>query len=220
MNKKILSMLIIILTLVAGSMLSTKVHASFADFDDNQAAQETKKLEEQQKQEEEKKKEQEQKTGRQLSANNYLSDLLVEGYKITPEFNKEITEYSLQEIVESDKIKINAKAEDSNAKIEGSGQIKLEEYENNLRIDVTAENGTVRTYFITVKKNSEAKNIDNTANTTSITNTTNENVLRTSKDNKDNTSMIIILGIISFIIIIVIVIVLIKKSKRKKGRHA
>ena len=86
------------------------------------------------------------------SSNNYLASLEVEGYKLFPEFDKQIQEYTLDSETEEDNVTINANADDERANITGTGNIKLQTGENNLRIDVAAENGTVRTYFIKVTR--------------------------------------------------------------------
>ena len=86
------------------------------------------------------------------SSNNYLSSLEVEGYRLLPEFDKQIQEYTLDSDTKEDNVTIKAIADDERANITGTGNIKLQTGENNLRIDVAAENGTVRTYFIKVTR--------------------------------------------------------------------
>lgn len=86
------------------------------------------------------------------SSNNYLSSLEVEGYRLLPEFDKQIQEYTLDSDTKEDNVTIKAIADDERANITGTGNIKLQTGENNLRVDVSAENGTVRTYFIKVTR--------------------------------------------------------------------
>ena len=86
------------------------------------------------------------------SSNNYLSSLEVEGYRLLPEFDKQIQEYTLDSDTKEDNVTIKAIADDKRANITGTGNIKLQTGENNLRVDVSAENGTVRTYFIKVTR--------------------------------------------------------------------
>ena len=86
------------------------------------------------------------------SSNNYLSSLEVEGYRLLPEFDKQIQEYTLDSDTDEDNVTIKATADDERANITGTGNIKLQTGENNLRVDVSAENGTVRTYFIKVTR--------------------------------------------------------------------
>ncbi len=89
------------------------------------------------------------------SSNNYLSSLEVEGYRLLPEFDKQTQEYTLNSEVKEDSITIKAIADDERATVTGTGNIKLQTGENNLRVDVSAENGTVRTYFVKVTRKIE-----------------------------------------------------------------
>ena len=60
----------------------------------------------------------------------------------------------------SEELNIKAEASNEKAKIKGSGNIKLEG--DNCRIDVEAENGTIRTYIINYQKDKKEINTDNT----------------------------------------------------------
>ncbi len=82
------------------------------------------------------------------SSNNYLSSLGIDGYELTPAFNKNTLEYSVKLPKETYNIKLNGKTEDSKAKIDGIGDITLVDGENKLEVKVTAENGNIRTYVI------------------------------------------------------------------------
>lgn len=86
------------------------------------------------------------------STNNYLKNLEVTGYKITPEFDKQTINYEITNEVDEDYIEINAQVDDEKATISGTGRVALNSGENNLKIEVTSESGTVRTYFIKVVK--------------------------------------------------------------------
>lgn len=112
--------------------------------------------EENQKREvEELEKAKEQKNSTQVevkSTNNYLKNLEVTGYKITPEFDKQTINYEITNEVDEDYIEINAQVDDEKATISGAGKVALNSGENNLKIEVTSESGTVRTYFIKVVK--------------------------------------------------------------------
>ena len=63
-------------------------------------------------------------------------------------FDKETLEYTLTVPAETEKIKINAQVNDSNAKVTGTGEVKVSTGINNFEIVVTAENGSKRTYKI------------------------------------------------------------------------
>jgi len=88
------------------------------------------------------------------SSNNYLKSLSIDGYKLTPDFNKNTLEYSIELPANTEQIKINASKEDKTSTINGAGTQKVSEGANKLTIKVTAENGNVRNYIInaTVKE--------------------------------------------------------------------
>ena len=86
------------------------------------------------------------------STDNYLKKLEVEGYVLTPEFDKQTINYEIIEKVKDDFLEIKAETDDEKASISGIGKVMLNSGENNLKIEVTAESGTVRTYFIKVVK--------------------------------------------------------------------
>lgn len=121
-----------------------KVLASFADFTDEEA--------DKQAQEQLKEQEKEHNVTKVKSSNNYLKKLSVKGYQLTPEFDKQTSNYEIKEEINIDFIEISAETDDEKASVSGTGKIQLNSGENNIRIDVTAESGTVRTYFIKVIK--------------------------------------------------------------------
>ena len=90
------------------------------------------------------------------SKNNYLSSLKVEGYELNEEFNKDNLEYSLDLDSTIENVNISATVEDKTASITGIGDIALAEGNNKIEINVTAQNGNVRTYIINI--NVEEKN--------------------------------------------------------------
>ncbi len=84
------------------------------------------------------------------SPNNTLDDLSVEGYEITPSFQRFATSFDL--IVEGSvsEIVVNVKKGDRRASVTGDGSVPLKVGNNEIRVVVTAENGDVRTYTINV----------------------------------------------------------------------
>lgn len=132
-----------------------KVLASFADFTDEEA--------EKQAQEQLKEQEKEHNVTQVKSSNNYLKNLSVNGYQITPEFDKQTINYEIKEEIGEEYIKIAAETDDEKSSVSGIGAVQLNSGENNIRIDVTAENGSVRTYFIkatkTIKKDIKLTNL-------------------------------------------------------------
>lgn len=85
------------------------------------------------------------------SKNNYLKSLSVEGATLSPEFNKDTLEYTVELEPETTSIKVNATKEDSTASITGTGDITVSEGDNNIKIVVTAQNGNERVYVINAK---------------------------------------------------------------------
>ena len=82
------------------------------------------------------------------SSINYLSSLEVEGQVLTPNFNKETVDYSVELESGTTSINIKATAEHNKANITGAGLKNVTEGINNFDIIVTAENGSKRTYKI------------------------------------------------------------------------
>ena len=85
---------------------------------------------------------------KEYSKNNYLKSLSVEGYKLSPEFKKDTTTYSLDLPSGVEKITIKATKEDSKASIKGDGKVSVTEGVNKLEIKVTAEDGSTKIYTI------------------------------------------------------------------------
>ena len=93
-----------------------------------------------------------------LNNNNLLNSLSVSGYTITPSFNRYSYNYSL--IIQSNtvsSVKINAKTEDADAKVSGSGDFSIKGGENTATITVTAPSGVKRTYTITITLKTSAQ---------------------------------------------------------------
>ncbi|MBQ6840677.1 MAG: cadherin-like beta sandwich domain-containing protein [Bacilli bacterium] len=86
-----------------------------------------------------------------LSSNNNLSNLTVEGYEITPEFSKDVLEYSVKVNEDETKVKINATAEDKTATISGAGEVEVSAGSNSFDIVVIAQNGSEKTYKLNVE---------------------------------------------------------------------
>ena len=92
--------------------------------------------------------------------NNYLSRLSLSDGNIT--FDKNTTEYTVNVSSTLKQITVSAIAESDKAKVKGSGTVELAEGSNEIRIDVTAENGAVRSYIITVNRGEVVIPEDNT----------------------------------------------------------
>ena len=120
------------------------------------------------------------------SSNNYLSNLKVKN--LTPEENR--------------------------ATVTGVRKIKLESGENDIKIEVTAENGSVRTYHIKINKNGETAESSNAVQNEEVPNQNQENTIKnedTQTSNKNKIAFIIIA-----VLIIAIIIFVVKKPKKRK----
>lgn len=217
--KKILILLIFTATFVIANNCHVSADPSsskgFAEYDDTKAEQENeKKIEEQNN-----------KFDTEKSTNNYLEDLQVEGYVLSPEFDKQTLEYIIDKEITSNEINIKATASDSKATINGTGNIKLENNQNQCRIDVTSESGTVRTYIIKIKR-AETVEENNAIQENEIVKDTveeNENAIvaeysQKNEDNskKDNKTIFIVIGIV---ILIIVIWIIAKLVNSKRGRH-
>lgn len=89
-------------------------------------------------------------TPREKSSNNDLKSMSVEGYEISPAFDKDVNEYSVTVPSTVEKINIVAKKADSYSSLEGTGEKTVEEGVNTFEIVVTSETGVSNTYKLTV----------------------------------------------------------------------
>lgn len=85
------------------------------------------------------------------SGNNALSTLTVSAGTLTPAFDPAVTEYILSLPQGTEKLTLTATPSDSNATVQGDGELTLQEGENTLPLVVTAENGDTKTYTVTAK---------------------------------------------------------------------
>ena len=85
------------------------------------------------------------------SGNNALSALTVSVGTLTPAFDPAVTEYTLSLPQGTEKLTLTATPSDSNATVQGDGELTLQEGENTLPLVVTAEDGSAKTYTITVQ---------------------------------------------------------------------
>lgn len=86
------------------------------------------------------------------SKENNLKQLSVDIDGMTPEFNKNTTEYYLITDLNTEKIKVTAIPVDEKATVTISGNTKLKEGANTISISVKAENGNMKMYYIYVNK--------------------------------------------------------------------
>lgn len=84
------------------------------------------------------------------SPNNKLSGLGVDGFALTPSFNRDTESYDLIVDPSVSSVTVSAAAIDSKASVSGTGTVNLQSGNNDITIAVKAENGQVRDYVIHV----------------------------------------------------------------------
>lgn len=84
------------------------------------------------------------------SKDNNLKSLVVDGYEITPAFDKDTLEYSVTVPSTVDTVNIKATKNDGTATVSGDGEKEVIEGSNPFEIVVTAQNGSSKTYKINV----------------------------------------------------------------------
>lgn len=92
---------------------------------------------------------------REKDSNNYLKSIGVTGYTLTPEFNQDILEYSVDVPATVDKVTLEASAASSYATVSGTGEVEVNEGANSFEIKVTSETGVERIYKVTVNVKDE-----------------------------------------------------------------
>ena len=85
------------------------------------------------------------------SSNNALASLTVSVGELAPAFDPTITDYTLSLPLRTNKITFTATPSDSKATVQGDGEVALRGGENKVAVVVTAEDGSAKTYNITVK---------------------------------------------------------------------
>lgn len=84
------------------------------------------------------------------SPNNKLASLSVEGYALTPTFDKDKESYDVIVNPSVERIAVSASAIDSKASVSGTGTVSLQSGANVVNIEVRAENGNMRTYRLNI----------------------------------------------------------------------
>lgn len=85
-----------------------------------------------------------------LSKDCNLKSLSIDGATLSPEFNSNTTEYSIELEPGITKINIKAEKSDSKSSVNGIGEKEVSEGLNTFDITVTAENGSSKTYKLNV----------------------------------------------------------------------
>ena len=87
---------------------------------------------------------------REKDSNNYLKSIGVVGYSFTPEFSKDVMEYSVTVPSTVDKVMIEASPESSYATVSGTGEFEVDEGINTKEISVMSETGVERIYKVII----------------------------------------------------------------------
>ena len=98
-----------------------------------------------------------EETDENKSNNNSLASITLSEGSLTPAFYRDVLDYSVEfpedfNLRALKSIHVDAKAEDGNATVEGTGEVTLDEGENVIKITCTAENGTPKTYSLKIVK--------------------------------------------------------------------
>lgn len=94
------------------------------------------------------------------SSNNKLASLVVNGGELKPKFSSNTLNYKLDVPYSISSLNVNAKAEDSKAKVSVINQNNLvAEETTTVKILVTAENGSTRTYTISVTRGKDPNKV-------------------------------------------------------------
>lgn len=86
------------------------------------------------------------------STNSKLRSVTITPTGLTPDFDKDKNEYTLKVGNDIEEIKISATKDDNKSKYEVIGNTSLKEGENEVKIVVTAEDGSTNTYIIKVTR--------------------------------------------------------------------
>lgn len=208
MKSIIRNILIIVLFLVL--IMQSVSFASMADFTDEAADKEKENVQKETKNEIE--------SRINKSSNNYLKSLSIKGYSISPNFDKQTINYEIKETIKESTLEISAEADDSKATISGIGKVNINAGENDIKIDVKAENGTTRSYIIKVKADLLVEN--KTTNTEVVENIASNTIINEAKQesNKQSDETQYKGAIIGVIIIVILLLILMKGNKKKRRR--
>ena len=91
------------------------------------------------------------------SSDNYLKSLSIDGYKLYPKYNRQEDTYTIY--VKDDTINtfnVSAEVDNENAKIEGTGNVTVSPEQRIINIKVTAENGDLKVYTISVENKTKS----------------------------------------------------------------
>ena len=134
------------------------------------------------------------------SNNTNLSEIKISSGEIT--FQPNITEYEISVKNKIDKINIEATVEDTKSTVEGIGEYDLKVGDNEVKLTVTAEDGTVKEYVLNITREKKEKKVKKMAEPVK----------------KESHNKVIIIGISMIIIIVICIGMIYLKKKNRKDK--
>ncbi|MGN1337145.1 MAG: cadherin-like beta sandwich domain-containing protein [Candidatus Coprovivens sp.] len=136
---------------------------------------------------------------RQNLASNYLKSLTVDGYTLTPVFDKEIMYYEVTVPEDVDLVKIKAQVEDPTSTITGTGLVSLKVGDNTKYVTVESASGSIRTYQVMIKRTASNENylLSLTTSVGEITPAFDKNIHNYTIEVPDKTEKITLSGTVS-----------------------
>ncbi len=92
--------------------------------------------------------------------NNLLKSLTVSGQKVSPNFDKYTTSYSLTVDNSVSSVTVNANALSNYATISGAGKVNLNVGKNTVKVNVKAASGAVRTYTLSITRKEGSNSLE------------------------------------------------------------
>ena len=89
---------------------------------------------------------------KEKSNNNNLKELYIRGYNFDKEFDKDTLEYSVTVPNDIEKVNLEGTLEDRSATVLGLGEYTLSVGENEAKVIVTAEDGSIKTYKVLITR--------------------------------------------------------------------
>lgn len=119
------------------------------------------------------------------SSNNNLDSLVIENYPIT--FSSDNTTYTINVDEDVNSIEVTAVPEDKNANVVITGNTNIQTGSNEIKITVTAADGTSKIYTVHVNKKTDNNDIIDDNNNNVLDNNTDNNA-NNNFDNNNNTT--------------------------------
>lgn len=91
------------------------------------------------------------------SNNNNLSGLTISNVTMNPAFNSSITTYNATVDYSVSSVEVSANKAHDKASVSGTGKVDLKVGTNTIKVEVTAEDGSKKTYNITITRKEEVK---------------------------------------------------------------